>query len=140
RRKGRKQTCPAYRHRATSRLYPLLPFVGRGQTSPRGNTEPPRIRLIGVVPHPNILGGQPQHPRLRRPRVGRAALCASEARYGARVAAVARALPARSGGFTPPYEISYRGVKLPRVSAVPGALLHAAAPICRRCAPATQQA
>ena len=31
RRKGRKQTCPAYRHRATSRLYPSEPFAFNGK-------------------------------------------------------------------------------------------------------------
>ena len=31
---------------------------------------PPGFHLLGTVPHPNILGAHPQHPRQRRPRIG----------------------------------------------------------------------
>jgi len=34
--------------RRRSGIHPLLPFVGLSQTPPRGNTEPPRSRLIGL--------------------------------------------------------------------------------------------
>ena len=31
---------------------------------------PAELRLLGAVPHPNVLGRQPQHLRDRRPRIG----------------------------------------------------------------------
>ena len=31
---------------------------------------PPELRLLGAVPHPNVLSPNPQHPRERLPRIG----------------------------------------------------------------------
>jgi hypothetical protein len=65
------------------------------------------LRLLRAVPHPNILGRYSQHPSKRRPRVGP-------------VPHQRLAQPPPNRGFTPPYGISYRGVKLLRLSAALG--------------------
>src|SRR5713226_9516449 len=51
RRKGRKQTCPAYRHRATSRLYPVKPFAARRDDRPPST---PHQRLKSTLTRPSL--------------------------------------------------------------------------------------
>jgi hypothetical protein len=41
--------------------------LGTAASRPGG---PPGFRLLGTVPHPNILNRHPQHPRERLPRIG----------------------------------------------------------------------
>jgi hypothetical protein len=64
-----------------------------------------RALLLGAVPHPDVIRGHPQHPRERHPRIGPV----PHQRLGP-------ALPV-DRGFSPPYEISYRGVKPASASA-----------------------
>jgi hypothetical protein len=77
--------------------------------------------LIGAVPLQNLPGSHPQHLRERRLRISPV----PHERLGP------TSLTDR--GFSQPYEISYRGVKLPMVSAALGALLAAVrGGFCRR--------
>ena len=66
------------------------------------------MRLLGAVPDPNVPSAHPQHPRERHPRISPV----PHQRPG----------PARLAdrGFSQSYNISYRGLKLPRVSAALG--------------------
>jgi hypothetical protein len=77
---------------------------------PKSSARPKR--LLGAVRYPNFS----RHPSTP----------VSEARASApRRTNALDPFPRPGRGFTPPYEISYRGVKLPRVSAALGALLPA---------------
>ena len=48
---------------------PLLPVIGAGLNVASGKMRPPRGRLIGAVPHLNILRGQPEHGGQCHPRI-----------------------------------------------------------------------
>jgi hypothetical protein len=66
------------------------------------------VVLFAAAPRPNVPGADPQHPRQCRPRID-----------PCRTRALDRLVwPDR--GFSPPYKISYRDVKLSRVSAALG--------------------
>jgi hypothetical protein len=72
---------------------------------------PPGDRLLGGLPHPNVLGAHPQHPARRHRRIG------PVAHQGLGPARLA------GQGFSPPYEIPHPGLKLPQVSAAFRAVL-----------------
>jgi hypothetical protein len=74
--------------------------------------------LPRALPHPNVLGGHPEHPREREAGISPVPhqcpwrLCRSCGRRWS--------CPLADRSFTRPYKISYRSVKLPRVSATFG--------------------
>jgi hypothetical protein len=65
--------------------------------------------LPRALPHPNVLGGQPEHGREREAGIRAVPY---QAVRPSRLAG-----PMTDQGFSPPYKISYRGLKLPSISA-----------------------
>ena len=124
---GQAQNTPSTARRSSrSQAFPLSPRNGKVRpivaihtAEPSGYPELPGGRLICLSLIEKSSTAHPQNLRERRPRIGPV----PHQRFG----------PARLAdrGLTSPYEISYRGVKPPRVSAGFGRSDLRCIPICR---------